>query len=143
MALKKTVEDRLLSEDLITEMILTYYFHIVRLLNIIDGDMIYYSKIVTSIKGYLVKRHDILKAIIGYWKDSLNSDAGDSETFKVIDVANNNYHGLESDDDESEAEKWEVYNVGTRESKTSSMFITSRQVQDHRQVESAVRLVRF
>lgn len=83
--------------------------------------MIFYSSIVTVIKRYLVKRHDILKAIIGYWKESLNADAVDEDMFKVIDVANYNYHGLESDDDEEEADRWDVHNVGTKDSKTSRL----------------------
>lgn len=66
--LKQKVQERLLSEDLLTESILNYYFHTVKLLNIIDREMVYYNTIVNPIKRYLVKRPDVLKAIIGFGK---------------------------------------------------------------------------
>ena len=100
------MEERLLSDDLITEAILTYYFHIVRMVNIVDSDMQYYESIINNVRTYLVRRPDILKAIIACWKDCGQSPAPSNDTFKVLDLAN--YHGLESDDDEEEADKWDV-----------------------------------
>lgn len=118
--LKQKVIERLLSEDLLTESILNYYFHIVKLLNIIDRDMVFYNDIVNPIKRYLVKRADVLKAIIGFWKESLIDPSKVEEQFRVLDtLAADNYQGLESDDDEEEADRWDVQNVGTKDSKTS------------------------
>ena len=115
--------ERLLSEDLLTESILNYYFHIVKLLNTIDKDMVYYNSIVNPIKQYLVKRADVLKAIIGFWKESLIDPSKVEEQFRVLDtLAADNYQGLESDDDEEEADRWDVQNVGTRDTKTSKVL---------------------
>lgn len=112
--------ERLLSEDLLTESILNYYFHIVKLLNTVDREMVYYNSIVNPIKRYLVKRADVLKAIIGFWKESLVDPSKVEEKFRVLDaMAADNNHGLESDDDEDEADRWDVQNVGTKDSKTS------------------------
>lgn len=119
LKLKEKVVERLLSEDLITEAILTYYFYIVKMLNIIDRDMLFYSEIITPVRQYLIKRPDVIKAIISFWKSSLAENREESETYRVLDAANYNYHGLESDDDEEEADKWDVQNIGTRENKTS------------------------
>lgn len=113
---------------MITEAILSYYFHIVKVVNIIDRDMLFYDSIINAVRTYLIKRPDILKSIISCWKESghMNmavdsSSAG--ETYKVLDMAN--YHGLESDDDEEEAEKWDVQNVDSRESKTGTFGVNS------------------
>lgn len=121
--LKQKVLERLLSEDLLTESILNYYFHIVKLLNIVDREMVHYNSIVNPIKRYLVKRADVLKAIIGFWKESLIDPLKVEEQFRVIDAhAADNHQGLESDDDEEEADRWDVQNVGFKESKTSNLF---------------------
>lgn len=125
--LKQKVQERLLSEDLLTESILNYYFHTVKLLNIIDREMVYYNTIVNPIKRYLVKRPDVLKAIIGFWKESLIDPSKVEEQFRVIDaLAADHYQGLESDDDEEEADRWDVQNIGTKDSKTSNLSLTSR-----------------
>lgn len=81
--------------------------------------MFYYNDIISPIRRYLIRRPDVLKAIIGFWKESLFDQSRVEEKFRVLDVANYNYHGLESDDDEDEADKWDVQNIGTKESKTS------------------------
>lgn len=89
--LKEKVVERLLSEDLITEAILSYYFNIVKLLNIIDREMIYYAEIITPVRQYLVKRPDVLKAIIAFWKESLVD--GKASTSNSILTSNiNNLH---------------------------------------------------
>ncbi len=106
---------------MITEAILAYYFNIVKMLNIIDRDMLFYSEIITPIRQYLIKRPDVIKTIISFWKESLIDNMDENETFRVLDVANYNYHGLESDDDEEEADKWDVQNIGTKDNKTSSL----------------------
>lgn len=119
--LKEKVVERLLSEDLITEAILSYYFNIVKLLNIIDREMIYYAEIITPVRQYLVKRPDVLKAIIAFWKESLVDGKASTETYRVLDAANYNYHGLESDDDEAEADKWDVQNIGSKDSSKTTL----------------------
>jgi hypothetical protein len=116
------VQERLLSEDLITDAIITFYFNIAKFLNMIDTEMLHYQDIVGPIRQYLTKRPDIIKSVIGIWKDTLNNSSGESETYRVLDVAPHQSHGLESDDDEAEAEKWDVRNVdghndGLRKSK--------------------------
>jgi hypothetical protein len=140
--LKEKIIERLLSEDLITEAILAYYFNIVKMLNIIDRDMLFYSEIITPIRQYLIKRPDVIKTIISFWKESLIDNMDENETFRVLDVANYNYHGLESDDDEEEADKWDVQNIGTKDNKTSSLCFNSSQVQRNRQAQLAVRPLR-
>lgn len=109
--LKEEVQDRLLSEDLITDAIITFYFNIVKFLNIIDREMTHYQTVVGPIRQYLTKRPDIIKAVIGIWKDTLSNSGGESDTYRVLDVAPHQSHGLESDDDEAEADKWDVRNV--------------------------------
>lgn len=122
--LKEKILERLLSEDLITDTILSYYFHIVKVLNIVDKEMIYYKNIITPVRVYLVKRPDVLKAIIAFWKDFLASPEESVEEYRVLDAANYNYQGLVSDDDEEEADKWDVQNVGVldRDSKTTVKY---------------------
>lgn len=120
--LREEIQDRLLSEDLITDAIITFYFNIVKCLNIIDKEMLHYQEVVGPIRQYLTKRPDIIKAVISIWKDTLSNSSGDSETYRVLDVAPHQSHGLESDDDEAEADKWDVRNIegphdGLRKSK--------------------------
>lgn len=109
--LKEEIQDRLLSEDLITDAIITFYFNIVKCLNIIDKEMLHYQEVVGPIRQYLTKRPDIIKAVISIWKDTLSNSSGDTETYRVLDVAPHQSHGLESDDDEAEADRWDVRNV--------------------------------
>jgi len=67
--------------------------------------------VVGPIRQYLTKGHDIIKAVIGIWKDTLSNSGGDSETYRVLDVVPHQSHGLESDEDEAEADRWDVRNV--------------------------------
>jgi hypothetical protein len=124
--LKVEIINRLLSVDLITDKILGFYFTVVRMLNILDKESIHYKEIITPIRQYLIKRTDILRAIIAVWKESLSSDSG--EKFRVLDVANYNHYGLESDDDELEADNWDVQTIGTKEHQTSKTCLSSTQI---------------
>lgn len=76
------------------------------MVNIVDSDMQYYESIINNVRTYLVRRPDILKAIIACWKENGQSTSSTADSFKVLDLAN--YQGLESDDDEEEADKWDV-----------------------------------
>jgi hypothetical protein len=64
------------------------------------------EKITIPIKKYLLKRKDTLRCIIEHLTDDKNTNRLVAERLKIPSKFQN--YDLSSDEDESEAEKWEV-----------------------------------
>lgn len=105
--LLSSINKRLLIPGVITQSILNQYINILKVLQLLDKGLIY-SKITTPIKSYLLKRSDTLRCIIAHLtEDSENYTKLVKEYVKIPSKEEQQYE-LTSDEDEAQAEKWEV-----------------------------------
>lgn len=106
-ALLSCIKKRLLIPGVITQNILNQYINILKVLQFLDKGLIF-SKITAPIKAYLLKRPDTLRCTIAHLtEDSENYTKMVKETVKIPSKEEQLYD-LTSDEDEAEAEKWEV-----------------------------------
>lgn len=106
-SLLSCVTKRLLIPGVITQTILNQYLNILKVLQLLDRGLIF-SKITAPIKAYLLKRPDTLRCIIAHLtEDSENYTKLVREYVKIPSKEEQQYE-LSSDEDEAEAEKWEV-----------------------------------
>jgi hypothetical protein len=66
--LRESILKRLLSPGVTTYNILTSYFRIVETLGIIDPDMLNFRVVTGPVKKFLLKRSDLIRCIINFWK---------------------------------------------------------------------------
>lgn len=67
--LREALVSRLLSPGVTTYNILISYFNIVATLKIIDPNMLNLSKVIAPVKAFLLKRSDLIRCIIAFWKE--------------------------------------------------------------------------
>lgn len=67
--LRGALVSRLLSPGVTTYNILISYFNIVATLKIIDSNMLNLSKVIAPVKKFLLKRCDLIRCIIAFWKE--------------------------------------------------------------------------
>lgn len=67
--LREALVSRLLSPGVTTHNILSSYFNIVATLKIIDPNMMNFSYVIAPVKAFLLKRSDLIRCIISFWKE--------------------------------------------------------------------------
>eukprot|EP01017_Pseudomicrothorax_dubius_P034038 TRINITY_DN461_c0_g1_i5.p1 TRINITY_DN461_c0_g1~~TRINITY_DN461_c0_g1_i5.p1 ORF type:complete len:816 (-),score=203.93 TRINITY_DN461_c0_g1_i5:80-2527(-) len=117
------IKKRLLIPGVLTQYILNQYINILKALQIIDPDGLIFEKITTPIKEYLLKRTDTLRCIISLLNEDSESYNKMVNDFLKIPSKNlgDNYAELSSDDDEEQAEKWEVLPLAARKKESTSI----------------------
>jgi len=102
-----SINKRLLIPGVITQNILNQYINILKVLQLLDKGLIF-SKVTNPIKSYLLKRPDTLRCIIAHLtEDSENYTKLVKEYVKIPSKEEQQYE-LSSDEDENQAEKWEI-----------------------------------
>ena len=106
-SLLTAIQRRLLIPGVITQSILNQYINILKVLQLLDKGLIF-AKVTAPIKAYLLKRPDTLRCIIAHLtEDSENYTKLVKEYVKIPSKEEQQYE-LSSDEDELQAEKWEV-----------------------------------
>ena len=119
--LKQAIEARLLSPGVTTENILISYFNIVKTLRRIDPNLLNFRMVTTPVKNFLLKRSDLIKCIIAYWKGERGGDLSSNEDYIVIPIQEEGYDSS-SDEDVKAAENWNVRRFEDSRRQKSKLF---------------------
>ncbi|KAL4474722.1 hypothetical protein ABPG72_002315 [Tetrahymena utriculariae] len=112
--LSSQISQRLLIPGVITTNILSQYINCLQILQIIDLKALILEKVTFPIKNYLLKRNDTLRCIIEHLTDDKNTNKLVQERLKIPSKFQS--YDLSSDEDENEAEKWEVQYLNQKKS---------------------------
>jgi anaphase-promoting complex subunit 2 len=118
----KQIKSRLLISGVSTQSIINYFIDHIKIMQIIDPSGLIYDSVTSPIKNYLLQRPDALRGIINILTESADSYAKlGNESIKIPSRQQpENGNDYSSDEDEQQAEKWQILPVNSMTSMQNS-----------------------